>query len=169
MSSSTKPPVDQRVANSRQETQETEAEQHDEDEGGISQRFLLFQVMPSWLTSFIFHIILIIVLALIWFVPQQKEIVDLFSGEATQQTNSTVDVDFDSIEVATDELQMEIDEQVTESNFENQVDTELQDQLENTLLDLPQQQLPVEIGCRIDRGPVQHEDRCGQSFQVDAT
>ncbi len=149
---SKKPPVDPRVAKANQQPANQENPEDEDEEGGISQRFILFQVMPSWLTSFIFHIILIIVLALIWFTKNPKKVVDLFSGEASQQTNSTVDVDFDSIEVDTESLETEVDETVTQTDFESEIEeTPMAETLEVENLDPAVSQLePTDFGAEMN-------------------
>ena len=144
--STAKPPVDPLLAQQQQgQAQPAEGEEQEEV---ISQRFLLFQVMPSWLTSFIFHIIIIIVLALIPILLKGKKTVDIYSGEAATAVESPSPVNFDSLEVSTEELEAETDEEVTEENFEQQVEeTPMAEQLEDSKLDTKFEMMePTEFG-----------------------
>ncbi len=143
MSITSKPPADPKLAKQMQGRPRPQEEQEETDESGISQRFLLFQVMPSWLTSFIFHIIVIIVLALIPILLQKKRIVDIYSGEASTAVETPSPVNFDALEMNTEELEAETDEEVTEENFEQQVqETPMVEQLEETNLDAKIELLP---------------------------
>ncbi len=74
---------------------EGEEEQLDEEGGN---RFLLFQVMPSWMTSFIVHVVLIIVLALLTFKLPVKETVSLEAGEPSQQTEQLDEMSAEPVE-----------------------------------------------------------------------
>jgi len=131
---SSKPPLDKNLA-SKQPGPETDGAATEEEEvEGISHRFVLFQVMPSWLTSFIFHIAIIIILALIPILLRQERSVDLFSGETTGQVEDGDDISFDSIEISTDELENTTDDSVVESDFTEVIeDTAFSEMADNEL------------------------------------
>ncbi len=78
----------------------------DEDDGS---RFLLFNVMPSWMVSFLTHIAVIVVLA-IMVMPEKKErTVALEAGEPTAEALDSIEMDFDALEFNTaDALETEM-------------------------------------------------------------
>ncbi len=107
----------------------------------VDTRFLFFQVMPSWMTSFIIHLVLIILLAIFTFDIPGRVMVSLESGDAPEEIASFEDISFDSLEssewtentevdvsneseitevLETTELETEFDESV--SDFLNNID-----------------------------------------------
>ena len=88
----------------KQETQPTKeptrAATGDESWWGekIGNRFLMFQVMPSWLVSFLVHLLILLLFALLsWRLPQQA-IVSLMGGEASVDMEELAELDFDAWE-----------------------------------------------------------------------
>jgi hypothetical protein len=83
---------------------EPDAEMVDDEPGQeiAGNRFLFFQVMPGWLTSFLIHLVLIILLAIFTFDIPGKVLVSLESGEATEEVASLDSISFDSLEKAND-------------------------------------------------------------------
>ena len=96
-------------------------EQADEEEGVLSQRFILFQALPSWLTSFIFHTLVIIVLALIPILFKQEKQVDLIAGDSTAALSEDINVNFDDLQNDSefDDLQSTADEAQIEPEFDD--------------------------------------------------
>ncbi|MGI9515661.1 MAG: prenyltransferase/squalene oxidase repeat-containing protein [Pirellulaceae bacterium] len=87
---------------------------------GDGRRFLFFQVMPSWLTSFLVHIILIIVLAIAaWRIPG-KTLVSLESGEATTDVTAFENLDFNMDESSE---MLEQNSEVENTNEEELIET----------------------------------------------
>jgi hypothetical protein len=74
----------------------------DEQQDSGSRSFLLFQAMPSWLTSFLIHLVLIIILAVFTFDIPEKILVSLVSGEVVEELADLDDVRFDSMETSSD-------------------------------------------------------------------
>ena len=105
--STAKPRANPRRGQQQQQQQQGQAQpaEGEEQEEVAGQRFLFFQAMPSWATSFIFHIILIVILALIPILLRSKKTIDIYSGEAATAVESPSPVNFDSPEVNTDELE----------------------------------------------------------------
>ena len=61
-------------------------------------RFLMFQVMPSWLTSFLIHMGVLLLLAILtWELPGQA-VVSLVSGEAAEDLGELTPLNFDPLE-----------------------------------------------------------------------
>ena len=83
-----------------------------EEEIESSHKFLFFNVMPSWMVSFVTHVALIVLLA-IWFLPPPKsKTVSLVAAEnATEEIDqidiNLTDLEFDEVE----ELDSEVQEQ----------------------------------------------------------
>ena len=77
-----------------------EADHEQTESGGRS--FLLFQAMPSWLTSFLIHLVLIIILAVFTFDIPDKILVSLTSGEVVEELADLDDIRFDSLETSSD-------------------------------------------------------------------
>ena len=97
-------------------------EEHDEsaEEQGSS-RFLIFNVMPSWLVSFIIHIVLIIVLAVAYWTIPGDEIVGLEAGVASEDLSEMEEFNIDSPEDS-DALENSEVENTNESELEDVVE-----------------------------------------------
>ncbi len=88
--------------------------------------FLIFNVMPSWLVSFIIHILLIIILAVAYWTIPERETVGLVTGEPVQEISDMQELSFDSPE----------DSQALESSdMENSNETELEDVVEDLAIE----------------------------------
>jgi len=74
----------------------------DEDEESGS-RFLLFNVMPSWMVSFLTHIAVIVVLAIMVMPPKKERSVALEAGEQAAEPVDSVVMDLDALEFSSDE------------------------------------------------------------------
>ncbi len=99
--------------------------QDDLDDEEISSRFLLFNVMPSWMVSFLTHIAVIIVLA-IMVMPQKKErIVSLEAGDLAAEPLEAMDMNFDTLDFNT--------EDVMEQEFAEVVSTDVTENVEVSL------------------------------------
>ena len=100
------------VANSHPDEEDSEVEES-------SNKFLFFNVMPSWMVSFVTHIALIVVLA-IWFLPSPKDkTVNLVAAEnATEEIDqidiNLTDMQFDEVDPLDSEVQEEVEEVVIE-------------------------------------------------------
>ena len=126
-------PAKQQVANDQQGAEE------DEEDFESAHKFLFFNVMPSWMVSFVTHIVLIVLLA-IWFLPPIKE-----------KTVSLV-----ASEQATEEID-QIDINLTEMDFEevDPLDSKVQENVEEVVLEEP---LKVEVEELFDTGDVLFEE-----------
>ena len=92
----------------------------------IGSRFVLFQVMPSWLTSFLIHLVLIIVLALFVIRMPQNVMVSLVASEAVEDLGELSELSFDDFD--TQDVLTESTEFV--ASVENELDaSELFDEL----------------------------------------
>lgn len=99
--------------------------EEDEDESG--NRFLLFNVMPSWMVSFLTHIAVIIVLAIMVMPPKKERTVALEAGEQAAEALESIEMnvdtlDFDTEDAINPEFEVDIPTEVTE-----QVDVSLPD------------------------------------------
>ena len=104
--------------------QETPAE----DEGLERNRntFLLFNVMPSWLVSFIVHTLLIIALAFAYWTIPGKQKVGLVAGEAAEDISEMDELSFDSPEDS---------ETLENLETENTNETELEEVVEDLVIE----------------------------------
>lgn len=112
---------------------ENDPEENDPASDVAGNRFLFFQVMPSWLTSFIIHLVLIILLAIFTFDIPGKVLVNLVSGEAPEEVASFDSVSFDTAD-ASDALnqnsdvdipdEMEITDVLSETDLVSETFTE---------------------------------------------
>ncbi len=88
------------VANNRLAQSPTEL---DENEGETANRFLFFNVMPSWMVSFLTHIAIIIILA-ITFLPQPVEKKVSFEvGEQSSAVEEAIDLNLNAMEFDSEE------------------------------------------------------------------
>jgi hypothetical protein len=97
----------------------------DEDEEEIGTRFLLFNVMPSWMVSFLTHIAVIIVLAIMVMPQKQERTVALEAGEQAAEPLDSIDMDFDMLEFDT--------EDAVEQEFSEEIPTEVTTEVEVAL------------------------------------
>jgi hypothetical protein len=106
------------------ENQENSEEGLEDNEEGGS-RFLLFNVMPSWLVSFLSHIAVIIILAVIIMPPQKDRVVALQAGEQAAQPLESFEMNFDTLDFNAEEaVEQEFSEQET-TEVTEMVDTAL--------------------------------------------
>ena len=83
------------------ENQESSEESFDDNEGGS--RFLLFNVMPSWLVSFLSHIAVIIILAVIIMPAKKDRVVALQAGEQAAEALDSFEMNFDTLDFNVEE------------------------------------------------------------------
>lgn len=102
-------------------------EEAQEFEEELGNRFLFFQVMPSWMVSFIVHVVLIILLALLTFRLPQKEIFSLEAGEPTDQTESLEQMAMDPIDFTDPFENSEVEETVETEVVEEFEDVAVED------------------------------------------
>ena len=74
----------------------------DEDEESGS-RFLLFNVMPSWMVSFLTHIAVIVVLAIIYMPKKEERTVVLQAGEQAAEPMDSFEMDLDALEFTSED------------------------------------------------------------------
>jgi len=100
--------------------------EEDQQESLLGSRFLIFNVMPSWLVSFIIHILLIIILAVAyWQIPRQPT-VGLVSGEPSEDIAEMDDpLSFDSPDDS---------EALETSETENTNETELEEIIQEDVM-----------------------------------
>ena len=99
-----------------------------EDEGLERNKntFLLFNVMPSWLVSFIVHTLLIIALAFAYWTIPGKQKVGLVAGEAAEDISEMDELSFDSPEDS---------ETLENLETENTNETELEEVVEDLVIE----------------------------------
>jgi hypothetical protein len=78
----------------------------DDGEQGVS-RLLLFQYVPSWLTSFILHVIVIILLAIVPILVPRKEVVSLVAGNAAPAVEAPAEINLEPLDDFSDVLDTE--------------------------------------------------------------
>ncbi len=82
-----------------------DAQHEEEEEHESAHRFLFFNVMPSWMVSFVTHVG-IIVFAALFFLPKYVETkVALEAGDSVEAQLDSVDVNFDVVELDTSVLE----------------------------------------------------------------
>ena len=105
------------------ENQDNSEEGLDDNEGGS--RFLLFNVMPSWLVSFLCHIAIIIVLAILVMPTKESKVVSLQAGEQAAEALDSFEMNFDTLDFNVEEaVEQEFSEQET-TEVTEMVDTAL--------------------------------------------
>lgn len=124
MSNYTHPhPTDQHLNQQAMHAESEDADEDREEVDEVANRFLFFNVMPSWMVSFITHVALIVALALFWLPKLQDKTVSLEAGSSDGTTIENVeavnfdDLDIDSMLDATDTAEMsptEVSESVEE-------------------------------------------------------
>ena len=98
-----------------------------DDEPGEN-RFLLFNVMPSWLVSFIGHVVLILVMAFLIMPSIEDETVSFEASEVATESLDEIDLNLDAdLDISEDVLETEITEEVVElvEEFAPEVDVEV--------------------------------------------
>ena len=110
----------------RYQQPEHDPEEEEEEDGEENpNRFLFFNVMPSWMVSFITHVGLIILLALLWLPRTQKEVIGLEGGESPNDTIEQPDTEFDDeMEIDTEVLEEVDASELTEITEENLTEPE---------------------------------------------
>lgn len=93
MSQSTRPQNDKKPSDPQPQNGEEDLE--DEESGN---RFLFFNVMPSWMVSFLSHIAVIIVLAIMVMPPRMERTVALEASEQGVEKLESIDMNIDSLE-----------------------------------------------------------------------
>ena len=84
------------------------ADEHEEEFEENQNRFLFFQVMPSWLSSFILHIVLIILLAL-WYLPvREKENIEVAVGPPAETAGKQLDLEIEPMKLDFDPLESQV-------------------------------------------------------------
>jgi len=96
------------------------ANQQDEELVDQGNRFLFFQVMPSWTSSFVIHVAIILALALVPLIMQREDTLSLASGEPTPATEISDQMSMDALEFSDDPLDnTELDETFDEEMVES--------------------------------------------------
>ncbi len=139
-----------------------------DDQNLESSRVLIFQYIPSWLTSFILHVVVIILLAIIPILVPPKEIVNLVAGDAAPALDTPTEINLEPLEDFSDALDFEPSE-VTEPTLDTLVEapnlTELPEALSMTDI-LNTADLGVEVSGDLAGAPVTGEsDLTGRSLQ----
>ncbi len=111
----------------------SELDENEQPQNAVGNRFLFFQVVPGWLTSFIVHLVLIILLAIFTFDIPGKVLVSLVSGNAPDDVAPFESVSFDSGDASNDLNQntevdipdeMEVTEVLSETDLSSETFTE---------------------------------------------
>ena len=114
-----------RPTNVPQPENQENSEEGLEDNEESGSRFLLCNVMPSWLVSFLSHIAVIIILAVIIMPPQKDRVVALQAGEQAAQPLESFEMNFDTLDFNAEEaVEQEFSEQET-TEVTEMVDTAL--------------------------------------------
>lgn len=89
-----------------------EEEQEEEQEEGEGTQFLMFNVMPSWMVSFLTHIAVIILLALLVMPARKDRTIALETGEQAAEALEEISLDFDAMDFSEeDPLETELSEE----------------------------------------------------------
>lgn len=85
-----------------------------DDEAGEN-RFLLFNVMPSWLVSFVGHVVLILLMAFLIMPSIEDQSVSFEASEVASESLDSIDLNLDAdLEISEDVLETEITEEMVE-------------------------------------------------------
>jgi len=85
-----------------------------EDDAGEN-RFLLFNVMPSWLVSFVGHVVLILLMAFLIMPSIEVETVSFEASEVATESLDSIDLNLDAdLDISEDVLETEITEEMVE-------------------------------------------------------
>jgi hypothetical protein len=140
MSSNPHPhPTDQQAGHQNPQNHEEGQEEEEGEVQEVAHRFLFFNVMPSWMVSFVTHVALIILLAILWLPNIQEPKVALEAGDSDNTDLEQVDVNFESIDIDTDVLEANESAEMSESEM-----TETTDAPES-LADLPMEDFGTEL------------------------
>jgi len=74
---------------------------------GFRNRFLLFNAIPSWLVSFVLHIVMILLLAIIFLPENLNPPISFEVSEVSGQQLDSIDVDLNSLDLTSSQLDME--------------------------------------------------------------
>ncbi|MEL7498637.1 MAG: hypothetical protein AAFN77_13605 [Planctomycetota bacterium] len=130
-------PAKARPVNAKQSPQPAhEGDEEGEDELDNGNRFLFFNVMPSWMVSFLTHIAVILILALLVLPAPQSKTITVDSG----QEGPTA---IDDVEMNLDSLQMETSDALESDEMNDMTAPELTEQME---FQLPEQEVFSDIG-----------------------
>ncbi len=103
----------------------------------VGSRFLFFQVVPSWLTSFIIHMVLIIALALYLVPTRKRTVVSLYSTEPSQDIVDVEDISFDSLDYSNDLNENTEFEETNQEELADSLETiEMDDTFDSTMSSL---------------------------------
>ena len=119
-------PERKKVGNRAKKEKVVEEELLDDEFG--ENRFLLFNVMPSWLVSFIGHVVLILVMAFLIMPSIEEESVSFEASEVATESLDEIDLNLDAeLEVSKDALETEVTEELVElvEEFAPEVDVEV--------------------------------------------
>ena len=98
-----------------------------DDEAGEN-KFLLFNVMPSWMTSFIAHVVLILLMAFLIMPTIEDKTVSFEASEVASENLDAIDLNLDAdLDISEDVLDTEVTEEVVEmvEEFTPPVDVEV--------------------------------------------
>ena len=141
MSNTTHPhPADQTLRQPVPPTKSEEAEEEDGELAEVANRFLFFNVMPSWMVSFVTHVALIIVLAILWLPKIQEPRVALEAGDTDATAMEEVEsVNFEDMD--------SIDSILEDSESSEMEETEVSESIEEpeSLADLPMEDFGTEL------------------------
>ena len=90
-------------ANDPHAAQASGSGEYQEDELEVGSRFVLFNVMPSWLVSFLTHIALIIVLALMYLPDLTDPVIRIESGQGSPEQLDDISMDMSDLQLETSE------------------------------------------------------------------
>jgi hypothetical protein len=128
------PTDDPRIRHSKNESSSAKGEEEEEEDiEEIGNRFLFFNVMPSWMVSFLTHIAVIVILAVIIMPERTEKKVALEAGERSAEPLDAIDLNLDAMEFSS--------EDPFESEISEETASELTEELE---VSLPEAQ--VEMG-----------------------
>ena len=103
-------------------TEETEAE----EELASGSRFILFNVMPSWLVSFLTHIVIIIILAILVFPPPQERKISIESAQGGAEALDDIVMDLESLDLDTSDV-------LEQTEFQDSAASEISEEMEMSL------------------------------------
>ena len=102
------------------------------DEEELQNKFLLFNVMPSWVVSFIAHVALILLTAVLILPSIQEKTISFEAGETNTETVESIDLNLDAdLDVSEELLETEVAEDLVELVEDVTPDVDVQAPLEN--------------------------------------
>lgn len=135
--------------------QDATVETDDIEETG--QRFMLFNVMPSWMVSFITHIAIILALA-IMVLPDRRPV------EVALQTSEQTVSDLDSIEMDMSDLEFD-----TSEAFETEISQDSAPEMSESLEEIALADTPLEFGDFMAEDSLMDSDTMGELSMSDLT